>query len=760
MFTEAGADSVRPGLKTPIPREKTRSILYNVRIMPQALSGDELKRIDEMRSGQEERVVADLASELGLSYIDLSGLGIDTNALATIPEEEARRLGVAGFQLIGNTLSLAVLSPRPDPVQEKIRDLQGRGYGVKIFLASQRSVEKAWSRYADISRAAGSRRGLLDVSPEALADIAAHVTANIQVTERLRAIATEPDTHQVTRMLETMFGSAIALGASDIHLESQEAGLRIRFREDGVLQDIATLDPTLGKRLESRVKLLSELKLTATETAQDGRFTISYNGDEIEVRVSTVPGPYGEGIVMRILNPESIALSFEKLGIEPKLLEKLQIEIKKPNGMILTTGPTGSGKTTTLYAFLRYIYTPEIKIITIEDPIEYHLPGISQTQVDHKAGYDFLSGLRAALRQDPEAIMVGEIRDTETATVAVNSALTGHMVLSTLHTNNAAGTIPRLLDLGIKPGILGSALTVSIAQRLVRRLCQDCKIQAQISADDEKLMREILGHAERMGKDLSPYRIASTSLFTTYEAKGCDKCNGTGFRGRVGLYEAIMTDDAIVDLMAKNPTEKDIKRAADRQGTFSLSEDAVIKVVTGATSLSEVSSVIDLREDAGLRTESLSQNGAPAVSERHRVSPDDVFAAPKISVDAVREDIEPHHARMQAPVAEPPAASWDAHELQLLVDYLKLLEDQQERHPSAGIAHKIEDVQKTILEIMKNGNVDSMMGTARPAELVAREIAEITDALEELKQMQEQSPDVSVARQLSAIRSQIESLRS
>lgn len=728
--------------------------------MPQALSSDELKRIDEMRSGQEERVVADLAEELGLSYIDLSGLGIDTNALGLIPEEEARRLGIAGFQLIGTTLSLAVLSPRPDPVQEKIHSLQTAGYGIKIFLASQRSVEKAWGRYADISRSIGSRRGLLDVSPEALADIAAHVTANLQVTERLRAIAAEPDTHQVTRILETMFGSAIALGASDIHLESQEAGLRIRFREDGVLQDIATVDPTLGKRLESRVKLLSELKLTATSTAQDGRFTITYNNAEIEVRVSTVPGPYGEGIVMRILNPDSIALSFEQLGIEPKLLAKLELEIKKPNGMILTTGPTGSGKTTTLYAFLRYIYTPQIKIITIEDPIEYHLTGITQTQVEHDAGYDFLSGLRAALRQDPEAIMVGEIRDTETATVAVNSALTGHMVLSTLHTNNAAGTIPRLLDLGIKPGILGSALTVSIAQRLVRRLCQDCKVPAQLSTDDETLIREILSHAERMGKDLSPYKLASTSLFTTFDAKGCDKCNGSGFKGRVGLYEAIVTDDAIVDLMAKSPSEKDIKRVADRQGTFSLPEDAVIKVVTGLTSLSEVSSVVDLHEDAGLRAESLAQGGAPIEIESHRVSPNNFFAEPKAQTEIIHEEIEPRHARMQAPAAQSPTSSWDAHELQLLVDYLKVLENQQENHPTAGIAHKIEDVQKTILEIMKGGNVDNMLGTARPAELVAREVAEITDALEELKQMQEKSPDVSVARQLSAIRSQIESLRS
>jgi type II secretory ATPase GspE/PulE/Tfp pilus assembly ATPase PilB-like protein len=717
--------------------------------MPQALGDDELKRIEEMRSGQEERVVADFARDIGLSYVDLSGMGIDTNALGIIPETEARSLGIAGFELIGMILSIAVLSPAPHPVQDKVKALQAAGYTVKQFLASQRSLEKAWGRYADISRAMGSRRGLLDISPEALADIAAHVTANIQVTERIRAIASEPDTHQVTRILETMFGSAIALGASDVHIEPQETQLRIRFREDGVLQDVAGIEPVLGKRIESRLKLLAELKLTATASAQDGRFTITYNGQEIEIRVSTVPGPYGEGIVMRILNPDSIALSFEQLGIEPHLLKQLESQIKKPNGMILTTGPTGSGKTTTLYAFLKYIYTPEIKVITIEDPIEYHLTGISQTQVEHDKGYDFVSGLRAALRQDPDIIMVGEIRDTETATVAVNSALTGHLVFSTLHTNNAAGTIPRLLDLGVKPGILASALTVSIAQRLIRRLCPYCKVPSQLSSDDESLMREILAHAERIGKDLSPYKLTSDGPLAAYEARGCDKCNGSGFKGRVGLYEAIMTDDVIADLMAKSPTEKDIKRAADKQLNFTLTEDAVIKVATGITALSEVTTVIDLTEDRTLRKESKGLRGAPVITV------EDMTAGRMKQPEPEAKHIG--HI-MQAP-AQAPGTSWNAHELQLLVDYLKLLEMQQEQHPSAGISHKIEDVQKTILEIMKSGNLDDLGGSTKPAEMVAREVAEITDALEDLKVMQETSPDVSVAHQLAAIRTQIESLR-
>jgi energy-coupling factor transporter ATP-binding protein EcfA2 len=272
--------------------------------------------------------------------------------------------------------------------------------------------------------------------------------------------------------------------------------------------------------------------------------------------------------------------------------------------MILTTGPTGSGKTTTLYSFLKHIYSPEIKIITIEDPIEYHLTGITQEQVNHEKGFDFLAGLRAALRQDPDVIMVGEIRDKETATIAINASLTGHMVFSTLHTNGAAGTIPRLLDLGIQPGILAAALTVSLAQRLVRKLCPVCKKEITLDQDKINTLRAIIKNGERIGKDFAHYNITSDMSFKIFGPVGCEACGNTGFKGRVGLYEAILTDDVIAKVMAQvpTPTERDIKKASEHQKIFTMIEDGVIKILSGITSFDEIQSVVDLSEDVGEQT--------------------------------------------------------------------------------------------------------------------------------------------------------------
>jgi len=297
---------------------------------------------------------------------------------------------------------------------------------------------------------------------------------------------------------------------------------------------------------------------------------------------------------LRILNPKSIRGKLEEAGIEPKLYQVFMDEIKKPNGLILLTGPTGSGKTTTLYSFLQKIYSDEIKIITIEDPIEYHLPGISQTQVDEEKDYTFLNGLRSALRQDPDVIMVGEIRDSETAKTAVESALTGHLVFSTLHTNNAAGVIPRLIELDVNPKTLVSALSLSIAQRLIRKLCNDCKKEHAITDDDKKAINDIIEKAKENKKDIANYGVDLSAPFKIYEAVGCDKCNKTGYKGRMGIFEAIKNDLEIQEIIPQNPSEYEIKKIAAHQGTLSMREDGVIKVLKGVTSLEEVKSVVDL----------------------------------------------------------------------------------------------------------------------------------------------------------------------
>mgnify|MGYP001591396842 FL=1 len=315
------------------------------------------------------------------------------------------------------------------------------------------------------------------------------------------------------------------------------------------------------------------------------------------MRVSLIPGAYGESIVMRILNPKSINIKLEDMGIEPKLYEIFMREIKKPNGLILLTGPTGSGKTTTLYSFLQKIYSTEIKIITIEDPIEYHLAGITQTQTESEKGYTFLEGLRSALRQDPDVIMVGEIRDSETAKIAVESALTGHMVFSTLHTNNAAGVIPRLIDLDVNPKILVSALSLAVAQRLVRKLCKDCMIEDTDTIEKIKIVEKIKEEAIAHKKDLSTYLDKDSDGRKMYKPTGCAVCNNTGFKGRIGIFEAIENDEMIEKIIPQNPSEREIKKVSADQNILNMKEDGIIKILNGITSFDEVQSVVDFYED-------------------------------------------------------------------------------------------------------------------------------------------------------------------
>jgi type II secretory ATPase GspE/PulE/Tfp pilus assembly ATPase PilB-like protein len=357
-----------------------------------------------------------------------------------------------------------------------------------------------------------------------------------------------------------------------------------------MLTDILDFDLDTYKLLLSRIKLISNLKLNVGG-AQDGRFSIKIKQSEIEIRTSLLPGAYAESIVLRVLNPDSISVPLNELGINEKLLEVVMHEITRPNGMILITGPTGSGKTTTLYAFLKKIHTPEVKIITIENPIEYHLPGIVQTQTDEKKNYTFAEGLRSALRQDPDVIMIGEIRDSETADIAINSALTGHLVFSTLHTNNAAGTFPRLIDLDVNPKIISSAINLAMAQRLVRKLCPDCRKQIALDGADKETIQNIVNGIE--DKDY----LAGLNLENVFEAVGCDKCNMLGYKGRIGVHEAIIMNEAIENAIKENPSEREIKKAAQTQKLLTLVQDGVVKVLNGTTTLSELKRVVDIEKE-------------------------------------------------------------------------------------------------------------------------------------------------------------------
>ncbi|MEO5635394.1 MAG: GspE/PulE family protein [Candidatus Paceibacterota bacterium] len=555
------------------------------------------KKLDDILKEEEEELVKTLAeSKYGLPYVNLYNLGIDNEALRAIPEDEARALKVAPFKLFGKNIYIGVRTP-DDNLFVSLKELmEGKNLVPTFYMMSQASLQKVWNRYQEISMAESSKVGGIDISGEVLRDTAKKIN-HIQDIEKLVNEALEGNKiHKVSRLLEIILAGAIAVKASDVHIEPEKEKARLRIRLDGVLQDISFFGLDVYKLLNSRIKLLSGMKLT-TKIAQDGRFNIMEGGEEINIRTSLIPGAYGESMVMRILDPKSIQVNFEDLGIEPYLFDIVKTEIAKPNGFILVTGPTGSGKTTTLYAFLRKIYSTEINIITIEDPVEYHLEGITQTQINLEKGYTFPEGLHSALRQDPDVIMVGEIRDGDTAEIAVQSSLTGHMVFSTLHTNNAAGVIPRLIDLGVNPKILVSALSISLAQRLVRKLCKYCKKEYSPNEKESMLIKLILDGMKSEGKDFSKYAIKSDTEFKIFAPIGCDKCNNLGYSGRIGIFEAIKTDAEIEKIMPENPSEHEIKKIAAKQGILSMRQDGILKVLSGLTSLEEIQSVVDLIEE-------------------------------------------------------------------------------------------------------------------------------------------------------------------
>lgn len=547
------------------------------------------EKLRELRMKEAEELAQVLSKRYGIPYLDLSKSSIEVDALKLVPEEKARRAKLAVFQRSGKTLQVAVMSPNPDYTQRVIKELEKNGYKVNLYLVSETSLERAWQRYHEVKKHVEIPHGIVEVSEEKMRQFMRDA-GNLDGIKKLfdEIIGGSKKQRNISDLLEIILAGAVSSEASDIHIEPQEKNVRLRLRLDGVLHDVVFFDKKVFPLLLSRIKLVSGLKLNIHNKAQDGRFSIHLQDIEVEVRVSVIPENYGETIVMRILNPKSISVPLEELGMQKNLYDVVVKEIQKPNGMLLTTGPTGSGKTTTLYAFLRKIYSPDIKIITLEDPIEYHLEGIIQTQVDKGKGYTFANGLRAILRQDPDVIMVGEIRDLETAKIAVNAALTGHFVFSTLHTNNAAGTIPRLIDIGVNPAIIPAALNVSMAQRLVRKLCNNCKEQYEPSEEERQIVERVV---EGFPKNYPKPDISKLSL---WRARGCEKCSGIGYKGRIGVFEAILIDEKIERLVINRPSENDIFEAAKGQGILRMAQDGILKVLEGITSLKELQRVVEL----------------------------------------------------------------------------------------------------------------------------------------------------------------------
>jgi len=529
-------------------------------------------------------LVQAMAPQYGFEYINLHSYTINPEALALIPKKSALEAGVVAFEIDRKHVSVAAKTPNSPKTQAVIQTLQTQRFTVELYICSSTSLTHAWERYDDITDSTASKRGVFEINTEDINRLTKRIQTKEEIPKILAEISGVGNTRRISETLELIFAGGLALDASDIHIEPEEAAVRLRYRFDGVLHDIANLDSYIFERMMSRLKLLSGMVINSKAEAQDGRFTFDIGEREIEIRSSIIPGAIGESIVMRLLDPSVASFSMDKIDLNPQLHAAITKQLKKPNGLIITTGPTGSGKTTALYAFLQQAHTEGVKVITIENPVEYKLDGIVQTQTGED--YDFASGLRAILRQDPDIIMIGEIRDREVAETAIHAAQTGHLVFSTLHTNSAVGGFPRLMDLGVDSSIFGSAINAIMGQRLVRLLCEQCKEAYEPAAKDLQMITYVqstLTEAKPLPEKL-----------TLYKAVGCDACDQTGYKGRTGIFEAIIMDDEVEEAILRDPREHVITKAAAPQGIPTMIQDGIRKALEGITSLTELERVIEL----------------------------------------------------------------------------------------------------------------------------------------------------------------------
>lgn len=510
--------------------------------------------------------------------IDLRTVDIPTDVLNIIPEPIARRHAVIAFAKDPQFLSLAMADPEDLQTKEFIK--KKTGLSIKTFIASKKSIEIGLSRYHSNIEAEFSN--LIKEGGGGTA------SSDADITEALKKMAEQIP---VVRVVDTLLEYAIFEKASDIHIEPEEDHVVVRYRIDGILHEVMTLPKIIHPALVARIKVLANLKIDEHRLPQDGRFKIEKDEYNISLRVSTIPVFDGEKIVMRILDESAKALTLEQLGFQHSNLERIKNNIKKPHGALLVTGPTGSGKSTTLYSILTMLNSPAVNISTIEDPVEYRITGTNQMQVNPKIGLTFAAGLRALLRQDPNIIMIGEIRDQETAEEAVHAAMTGHIVLSTLHTNSAAGAPPRLIDIGIEPYLIASTVNAIVAQRLVRVICTDCiatyKMDQQtlksLSAFNLNRLREVMIREGAVSE-----QIKSVTDLTFYKGVGCNKCGHTGYRGRIGIHEVLEVTPEVQQLIVNHATTNDIQNKAMEQGMVLMAEDGFIKASLGITTIDEI----------------------------------------------------------------------------------------------------------------------------------------------------------------------------
>lgn len=523
----------------------------------------------------EEQSVAEKARELGLSYVNIEATPINPDLLYLIEPEDAKNGKMMPFFRIGKKVRVAVVDPENPKTKEVVKKLQDQGYMLNLNLASEHGLKKALSAYE--SQQYHVEKETDNVVKETELQAYEHEIENLAaLKEKFTDITSE-------EALNYINVGAIKTGASDIHFQPEEKDVSVRFRIDGVLQNIFRVDKKIFENIANQLKYKAKLKLNIDNVPQDGRFSFVINQRKIDVRVSSLPTEYGETFVCRLLDQKRSNFDFKELGFTGQNFERAKELVGLPNGLILVTGPTGSGKTTTLYSLLDKYNTPETKIITLEDPIEYHLESVSQSQINEKRGYDFAGGLRAILRQDPDVVMIGEVRDLETAQTAAQASLTGHVVLSTLHTNSAVESIPRLINMGLQPFMLAPALHTVVAQRLVRRICKDCAEEKPFPKSEMDEIQATLRTMQEIDPSLEA-KVPQNGLIP----KGCDKCSHTGYSGQLALVEVFQVDNEIKELILEEVSAAKLFAAARKKKMLMMKEDGIFKVLNKETTLTEV----------------------------------------------------------------------------------------------------------------------------------------------------------------------------
>jgi type IV pilus assembly protein PilB len=521
----------------------------------------------------DDDITAVLSRQYGVPSINLKFYEVDPAVIKLVPQETAVRYQIVPLSRVGSTLTIAMTDPTNVFAMDDIKFMTG--FNVEPVVASETAISEAIHKfYGEVE----SVEELDKVMKDLTGDEADALELAAEETEMdLASLSKAAEEAPIIKLCNLILTDAVKRGASDIHVEPYEKEFRVRFRIDGILQNVMAPPLKLKDAMTSRMKIMSKLDISEKRLPQDGRIMIKYLKDgkkkELDFRVSTVPTLFGEKIVLRLLDKENLRLDMTKLGFEPEALAKFERQILKPYGMVLVTGPTGSGKTNTLYSSVARLNTPETNIMTAEDPVEFQLPGINQVQMKEQIGLNFASALRAFLRQDPNIILVGEIRDFETAEIAVKAALTGHMVLSTLHTNDAPSTISRLMNMGIEPFLVATSVNLICAQRLVRRICVQCKEPLQIQAP--ALIE-------------AGYSADEATKTIVQHGKGCATCNNTGYKGRVGLYEVMEINDELRELILVGASALEIKKKALEQGMITLRRSGLQKVAAGQTTMEEV----------------------------------------------------------------------------------------------------------------------------------------------------------------------------